>query len=236
MTHSLSSSDWTRCFIKHPEVFDKMYRATFEISPRNPLKVVLFILSPDPSLTSLITRGRIRRLGSRFHPTDSPAGSSRCYSSRSTRPRPRRFVCSHPYECLFTSFSAFRTLSTAGARIARISGIGVYLGFLLGLGAGQADHRCMHVVVVNVPSPYSFLPNLTLLEVSTSTYPPYYRSSSVHAHCRGVYYSRCSLCITLHASHTLDRVPRPLIWNGRQSRPVVPHQLLFFLFEIIIRF
>ena len=60
---------------------------------------------------------------------------------------------------------------------------------------------------------------------------PYCRSSGVHARRRVVYYSRCSLYIPLHASHTLDRVPRPLIRNGHRSRPIVPHHLHFAKFN-----
>ena len=37
-THSLSSSYWTGCFIKHPDLFNEMYRAAFEVSPRNQVK------------------------------------------------------------------------------------------------------------------------------------------------------------------------------------------------------
>ena len=55
---------------------------------------------------------------------------------------------------------------------------------------------------------------------------PYCRSSGVRARRCGVYYSRCSLYITLHASHILDRVPHPLVRNGRRSRPVVPHHFI----------
>ena len=64
-----------------------------------------------------------------------------------------------PLECLLNFISAFQTLSTARARIAGNSGIGMYLGFLFGFGASQADRRFIHVAVVTVPSPYPFLPN-----------------------------------------------------------------------------
>ena len=131
-------------------------------------------------------------------------------------PGPAGTLAVVPLECLFTTLSALRTLSTAGTRIAGNSGIGMYLGFLFGFGGGQADHRCMHVAIVTVPSSYPFLPNLGLSEVQHfPPTPPCYRSWGIHACCRGVYYSRCSLYIALYASHTLDRVPHPLIRNSR---------------------
>ena len=61
--------------------------------------------------------------------------------------------------------------------------------------------------------------------------PPYYHSSGVHARCCGIYYSCCSLYITLHASHTLDRVLHPLIGHGRRSRPAVPHHLFYVIYQ-----
>ena len=71
-------------------------------------------------------------------------------------------------------------------------------------------------LTVSVPPEPLVVESPTLLPI-----PPYYHSLGVHARCRGVYYS---LYIAFHASHTLDRVPHPLIRNGRRSRPVVPHQ------------
>ena len=77
-----------------------------------------------------------------------------------------------PLECYLLLSVLFPTLSTAGVRIVGNSGIGVYLGFLFDFGASQMDHRCIHVAVVTVPSPYPFLPNLGLLEVHHFPYPP----------------------------------------------------------------
>ena len=122
-------------------------------------------------------------------------------------------------------------LSTTGARIVGILGFGVYLGLLLGFGAGQAGHRCMHVVVVTVPSPYPFLLSLGLSEVQHFPLPPppLLSSSGIHACCRGVYYSRCSLYSASHTSHTLGRALYPLIRNGHRSRPAFSHQFSIVL-------
>ena len=121
----------------------------------------------------------------------------------------------------------FRTLSTAEVRIESISCIGVYLGFLFGFGASQAGPRCMHVAVVTVPSPYPFLLSPGLLEVHRFSLLPLIAVHRAFTLAPVVFIILVALFI-LHCtpSHTLDRVPRPLIRNGRRSRPAVPHQLL----------
>ena len=109
----------------------------------------------------------------------------------------------------------FQTLSTVRVRIAGLSGIRLYLGFLFGFGAGQAGPRCMHVAVVTMPSPYLFLPSPGLLEVqrfSLLLLTAIHRAFTLAAMVSIILVALCiSHCMP---SHTLDRVPHPLIWNG----------------------
>ena len=117
-----------------------------------------------------------------------------------------------------------RALSTVGARIAGISGLGVFRTSVRVRCWSSGSKVHVHcgrnrAIAVSIPPEPQVVGSSTLPPI-----PPYCRSSGVHACCRSVYYSRCSLYITLDASHTIDRVSCPLIRNGHRSRPTVPHQ------------